>query len=65
LALLDELERRRVSYAERPMMPATEDQVDGAQIEQDRSGEAKSDVAKIEHVDGAPRRRRKKATAAA
>jgi len=65
LALIDELERQRVGYAERPVLPAADDQVvDEPRIEQQRSNEV-ANVAKTEHVDEAPRRRRKKATAAA
>jgi len=65
LALIDELERQRVSYADGPVVPAANDQVDNTQVEQQRPGEIESDVGKTEHVEEAPRRRRKKATAAA
>jgi len=65
LALLDELERQRVSYADGPVVPGAADQVNETEVAQQRLGEVESDAAKAEHVDEAPRRRRKKATAAA
>jgi hypothetical protein len=64
LALLDELERQRVSYAEGPVVPAADDHVDVTQVEQ-VPGNIESDVAETEQLHEAPRRRRKKATAAA
>jgi len=59
LALLDELERQRVSYAEGPVVPAADDQVEQVR------GNVESDVAETEQLHEAPRRRRKKEHAVA